>query len=103
MCHSCFTRKAFMEKQTVEKQVIERQTYAIGDRVEKLCAVRQEERGHAVASITKTGTTSGAAKISILTADRCASMPTGWRPRSGSTWPACAATAYFSGGSWRTV
>jgi hypothetical protein len=42
-----------MEKQTVEK--VEKQTYAIGDRVEKLCAICQEERGHVVASITKRG------------------------------------------------
>ena len=46
-----------MEKQTVEKtttkQVIEKQTYAIGDRVEKLCAVCQEERGHVVAGVVQ--------------------------------------------------
>ena len=45
--------KQTVEKQTTPKQVIEKQTYAIGDRVEKLCAVCQEERGHVVASITK--------------------------------------------------
>ena len=55
--------KAFMEKQTVEKA--ERQTYAIGDRVEKLCAVCQEERGHVVASITKRGL------ISRVTCPKC--------------------------------
>src|ERR1044072_6954790 len=55
-----FTRKAFMEKQTVEKQ-----TYAIGDRVEKLCAICQEERGHVVASITKRGL------ISRVTCPKC--------------------------------
>jgi len=59
-----------MEKQTVEKtttpkQVIEKQTYAIGDRVEKLCAVCQEERGHVVASITKRGL------ISRVTCPKC--------------------------------
>jgi hypothetical protein len=47
--------KQTVEKQTTPKQVIEKQTYAIGDRVEKLCAVCQEERGHVVASITKRG------------------------------------------------
>lgn len=30
-------------------------TYAVGDRVEKLCMVCKEERGHVVASITKRG------------------------------------------------
>ena len=54
-----------MEKQTVEKQTIEKQTYAIGDRVEKLCAVCQEERGHVVASITKRGL------ISRVTCPKC--------------------------------
>ncbi len=37
-----------MEKLTIEKQTIEKQIYAIGDRVEKLCAVCQEERGPAL-------------------------------------------------------
>jgi len=63
--HSLLTRKVFMEKQTVEKRIIERQTYAIGDRVEKLCAVCQEERGHVVASITKRGL------ISRVTCPKC--------------------------------
>ena len=62
---SRFTRKVCMEKQTVEKQTIEKQTYAIGDRVEKLCAVCQEERGHVVASITKRGL------ISRVTCPKC--------------------------------
>ena len=34
---------------------MEKHTYAIGDRVEKLCAVCGEERGHVVASVTKRG------------------------------------------------
>lgn len=54
-----------MEKETVESQTIEKQTYAIGDRVEKLCAVCQEERGHVVASITKRGL------ISRVTCPKC--------------------------------
>jgi transcription elongation factor Elf1 len=33
----------------------EKQTFAVGDRVEKLCATCGEERGHVVASITKQG------------------------------------------------
>ncbi len=34
---------------------MEKQIYAVGDRVEKLCAVCNEERGHVVASITRRG------------------------------------------------
>jgi hypothetical protein len=34
---------------------MEKQAYAVGDRVEKLCAVCGVERGHVVASITKRG------------------------------------------------
>ncbi|MDQ5845126.1 MAG: hypothetical protein M3539_07500 [Acidobacteriota bacterium] len=52
-----------MEKQTIEKP--EKPIYAIGDRVEKLCAVCQEERGHVVASITKRGL------ISRVTCPKC--------------------------------
>src|SRR6266550_1629213 len=39
----------------MEKEKIEKQTYAVGDRVEKLCEVCNEERGHVVASVTKRG------------------------------------------------
>jgi hypothetical protein len=34
---------------------MEKPTFAVGDRVEKLCAVCGEERGHVVASVTKRG------------------------------------------------
>jgi hypothetical protein len=34
---------------------MEKQTYAVGDRVEKMCAACGEERGHVVASVTKKG------------------------------------------------
>ena len=34
---------------------MEKQTYAVGNRVEKLCVVCGEERGHVVASVTKRG------------------------------------------------
>jgi hypothetical protein len=34
---------------------MEKQIYAVGDRVEKMCALCGEERGHVVASITKKG------------------------------------------------
>ena len=39
----------------MEKQIVEKQTYAVGDRVEKLCDVCGEERGHLIASVTKRG------------------------------------------------
>ena len=44
---------------------MEKPTYAIGDRVEKLCAVCNEERGHVVASVTKRGL------ISRVTCPKC--------------------------------
>jgi hypothetical protein len=34
---------------------MEKQTFTVGERVVKLCAVCQEERGHVVASVTKRG------------------------------------------------
>lgn len=34
---------------------MEKQTFAVGERVVKLCAVCEEERGHVVASVTKRG------------------------------------------------
>ncbi len=42
-----------------------KQTYAVGERVEKLCAVCEEERGHVVASVTKRGL------ISRVTCPKC--------------------------------
>lgn len=51
-----------MEK---EKKKVEKPTYAVGDRVEKLCAVCNEERGHVVASVTKRGL------ISRVTCPKC--------------------------------
>lgn len=44
---------------------MEKQTYAVGDRVEKLCAICHEERGHVVASVTKRGL------ISRVTCPKC--------------------------------
>ncbi len=44
---------------------MEKPTYAIGNRVEKLCAVCGEERGHVVASVTKRGL------ISRVTCPKC--------------------------------
>lgn len=43
----------------------EKQTYVVGERVEKLCAVCEEERGHVVASVTKRGL------ISRVTCPKC--------------------------------
>jgi hypothetical protein len=34
---------------------MEKQTFTVGERVEKVCAVCDEERGHVVASVTKRG------------------------------------------------
>jgi hypothetical protein len=34
---------------------MQKPTFAVGDRVEKLCATCGEERGHVVASVTKSG------------------------------------------------
>ena len=45
---------------------MEKQVFAVGDRVEKLCAVCGVERGHVVASITKRG------QISRVTCPICA-------------------------------
>jgi hypothetical protein len=44
---------------------MEKQTYTIGERVEKFCAACGEERGHVVASVTKSG------KISRVSCPKC--------------------------------
>lgn len=44
---------------------MEKDQYAVGDRVEKLCAVCHEERGHVVASLNKRGL------ISRVSCPRC--------------------------------
>ena len=49
---------------------MEKQTYAIGDRVEKLCVVCKEERGHVVASVTKRG------HISRVSCPKCGTRST---------------------------
>jgi hypothetical protein len=38
-----------------EETVMEKHQYSVGDRVDKLCAVCNEERGHIVALLTKQG------------------------------------------------
>ncbi len=45
--------------------MIEKHVYAIGDRVEKLCTVCGEERGHVVSSLSKLG------RISRVTCTAC--------------------------------
>jgi hypothetical protein len=50
----------------MEKQQVEKPVFAVGDRVEKLCAACGVERGHVVASITKRG------QISRVTCPICA-------------------------------
>ena len=47
---------------------MEKQIYAVGDRVEKLCAVCSEERGHVVASVTKRG------QISRVQCPKCGTL-----------------------------
>ena len=47
---------------------MEKQTFAVGDRVEKLCIVCREERGHVVASVTKRG------QISRVTCPKCGTL-----------------------------
>lgn len=44
---------------------MEKPTFAVGDRVEKLCSVCNEDRGHIVASVTKRGL------ISRVTCPKC--------------------------------
>ena len=45
----------------------QKQSFAIGDRVEQMCVKCGEERGHIVASVTKTG------KVSRVSCPICAS------------------------------
>jgi len=44
---------------------VEKQIHTVGERVEKFCAVCQEERGHVVASVTKRG------QISRVSCPKC--------------------------------
>lgn len=44
---------------------MEKPVYSVGDRIEKLCAVCGEERGHIVASVTKKGS------VSRVTCPKC--------------------------------
>ncbi len=49
---------------------MEKQIYAVGDRVEKLCLICSEERGHVVASVTKRG------QISRVNCPKCGTRST---------------------------
>ncbi|MGA9998184.1 MAG: hypothetical protein WBP93_22415 [Pyrinomonadaceae bacterium] len=49
---------------------MEKQTYNVGERVEKFCAVCGEERGHVVATVTKRGT------ISRVSCPKCGTRST---------------------------
>lgn len=49
---------------------MEKQTFTVGERVVKLCAVCKEERGHVVASVTKRG------QISRVDCPKCGTRST---------------------------
>jgi transcription elongation factor Elf1 len=82
-----------------KKAPVEKPTYAIGDRVEKLCAVCNEERGHVVASVTKRGS------ISRVTCPKCGTRSsfssgtklTGSRSKSVQSEPYDMARTYRTG------
>ncbi|HEX8652610.1 MAG TPA: hypothetical protein VF708_17470 [Pyrinomonadaceae bacterium] len=49
---------------------MEKQTYTVGERADKLCAVCKEERGHVVTSVTKRG------QISRVNCPKCGTLST---------------------------
>lgn len=49
---------------------MENQTYTVGERVDKLCAVCNEERGHLIASVSKSG------RISRVSCPKCSTRST---------------------------
>lgn len=49
---------------------MEKQTYTVGERADKLCAVCNEERGHVVTSVTKRG------QISRVSCPKCSTLST---------------------------
>ena len=49
---------------------MEKQVFTVGDRIDKLCAVCDEERGHIVASVTKRG------QISRVSCPKCGTLST---------------------------
>jgi hypothetical protein len=56
---------------------MEAHTYKVGDRVEKLCTVCEEERGHVVATVTKRG------QVSRVTCPKCGTRST-FKSRGGA-------------------
>jgi hypothetical protein len=49
---------------------MEKQTYTVGERADKLCAICNEERGHVVTSVTKAG------QISRVSCPKCHTVST---------------------------
>lgn len=49
---------------------MEKQRYTVGERVDKLCAICNEERGHVVTSVTKHG------QISRVSCPKCGTLST---------------------------
>jgi ssDNA-binding Zn-finger/Zn-ribbon topoisomerase 1 len=49
---------------------MEKQTYAVGERADKLCEICDEERGHVVTSVTKRG------QISRVNCPKCGTLST---------------------------
>ncbi len=78
---------------------MEKVGYAIGDRVEKLCIVCQEERGHVVASVTKRGLISRVTcpKCSTRSAFSSGAKLTGNRTRSVNSEPYDRTRTYRTG------
>jgi hypothetical protein len=54
----------------MKENSMEKQLYSVGDRVEKLCAVCGEERGHVVKSVTKKG------QVSRVSCPKCGTTGT---------------------------
>ncbi len=55
----------------VEKlTLMEKQTYMVGERADKLCAICNEERGHVITSVTKRG------QISRVNCPKCGTLST---------------------------
>jgi hypothetical protein len=48
-----------------QEALMEKQTYTVGERVDKLCAICEEERGHVVTSVNKRG------QISRVSCPKC--------------------------------
>ena len=76
----------------------EKPTYVVGDRVEKYCVPCGEERGHVIASLTKTG------KISRVTCPKCgtkgtfkSNAPTGEKRQQSAGTPYDRTRAYRAG------